>query len=288
MSSIERYERPASVETAVEILRGGDVTVLAAGTDLMVQTQAGRVEFSGTLMNILHIPEMKGISVANGEIRLGALTTIAEFMESDIVTEHLPALFESGDCFASGQLRNAGTIGGNIMNASPAGDTLIPLLIYDAEVELASKADGGIDRRRVALRNFLTGPGKTSAKKPELLTAVFVPVPSAGQRSRFYKFGARPALDISTISIGLAAVPVDGALIDVRVAFGAVAPTPIRATATEAAIEGCPIDEPALDLIAKVARQDAAPIDDVRGSAWYRQELIHNVIKRMLRDVAQM
>lgn len=284
---IEHYIAPTSVDQAAGILAAGDVTVLASGTDLMVQIEAGQRSFAKTLMNIQRIPEMKGITRVDGAIRLGALTTITEFMESDAVRQHFPALYEAGDCFASSQIRNAATIGGNVMNASPAGDTLIPLLIYDAEVELASKSGGALETRRIALHDFIIAPGRTIAKPGELLIAVHMPLPPDGMRSRFYKFGIRPALDISTISIGLAGVPANDGLADVRVAFGAVAPTPVRAPLTEAAIAGRVLDDAAIGEVADVARNEATPIDDVRGSAWYRRELIHNVIKRMLRDVAQ-
>ena len=284
---IRHYIAPTSVDEAAGILAAGDVTVLASGTDLMVQIGAGQRRFATTLMNIQHISEMKGITLGDGAIRLGALTTVTEFMESDAVRQHLPALYEAGDCFASSQIRNAATIGGNVMNASPAGDTLIPLLIYDAEVELAAKPNGALETRRIALRDFYTAPGKTVARPGELLIAVHIPLPPDGMRSRFYKFGIRPALDISTISIGLAGVPANGGLANVRVAFGAVAPTPVRAPLTEAAIAGRVLDDAVIGEIADVARNEASPIDDVRGSAWYRRELIHNVIKRMLGDVAQ-
>jgi len=283
---VQRYEVPASIDEATAILADGNATVLAGGTDLMPQSQAGRVTFGHTLVNITRIDELKGISKAGETIRLGALTTVTDFMNDEVVQRHLPALVECGDHFASSQIRNAATIGGNIMNASPAGDTLIPFLIYDAEVELASRPNGTLTTRRVPIREFFAGPGQTHAKPGELLVAVHVPVPPAPHFARFYKFGTRPALDISAISIGVAGVPEAGALTDVRVAFGAVAPTPIRAAGTERAIEGRTLDEAAIEEIATLARDEISPIDDVRATAWYRRELIHNVMKRILSDVS--
>lgn len=286
MSEIEHYLAPATLDEAAEALRGGEATILAAGTDLMLQAAEGRVAFKRTLVNITRLAELKGISVGGGEIRLGALTTITELMENAEVQKHLPALVEAGDQFASDQLRNAATIGGNIANASPAGDMLVPFLIYDARVELASKPDGKLETRAVPMAEFFSGPGQTVARADEIVTAAILPLPPAGQWSTFYKFGVRPALDISTISFGLAGVREAGALVQVRVAFGAVAATPVRAAKTEAALEGAKLDAESIARIAAVARDEIKPIDDLRASAWYRQEMMHNMIKRTLTNAA--
>ena len=201
--------------------------------------------------------------------------------------QHLPVLIEACDHFASDQIRNAGTIGGNICNASPAGDTLVPLLVLDACVELASMPESKLYRHCMPISTFFTGPGKTRKSLCELVTGVRIPIPGAHHVSRFYKHGTRPALDISTISIGIAAESHDGVLKNVRVAFGAVAPTPLRATATESALEGRHLDAATIEAAAIAARDEVNPIDDVRATAWYRKEMIHNMTKRMLENVAQ-
>jgi xanthine dehydrogenase FAD-binding subunit len=203
------------------------------------------------------------------------------------VREHFGILVEACDHFASDQLRNAATIGGNVCNASPAGDTLVPLLALDGEAELASKPDGNVRTRRVPLADFFVGPGKTVRALDELLCAIWLPLPPAGFTARFFKFGTRPALDIAAISIGIAGVRSGSALTHARAAFGAVAPVPMRAPRTEAALEGASLDEAAIARIAGVARDEVRPIDDVRASAWYRRELVFNMTRRMLADVAQ-
>lgn len=286
MTAIENYVAPTSLEQAAEVLRGGEVTILAGGTDLMPQSHAGRVKFKSTLMNIRRIPELRGISAQGSEVRIGALTTITEMMGNELVRRHFPVLVEAGDHFASGQIRNAGTLGGNICNASPAGDTLVPLLVLDASVELVSKPNGTLHSRVVPLNDFFAGPGRTRREANELLAAVRLPVPRPGFVARFFKFGARPALDISAISIGLGGVVRDGLLSDVRVAFGAVAPTPVRGPATEKALEGRALTPDAIAAAAAAARDEVTPISDVRASAWYRKELIHNMTRRMLENVA--
>lgn len=287
MSETKRYFAPDSLDQALACLRDGEVTILAGGTDLTPQGQAGRVKFKATLMNIRHIAQLSGITREGNDIRIGALATITEIMEHPLVRQHLPVLAEACNHFASDQIRNAATLGGNICNASPAGDTLVPLLVLDAQVELASMPEGEVINRSMALSSFFVGPGKTKCAAGELVNCVRIPIPSANHVARFYKHGTRPALDISTISIGIAGTRKDGALTQVRVAFGAVAPTPIRALQTEQALEGQPLDEAAIERIASVARDEVKPIDDVRASAWYRSEMIHNITKRILSHVAQ-
>ena len=227
MSEIEHYVAPSSLEQAAEYLqRSGEVTILAGGTDLMPQSQSGKLKIKHTLMNIHRIPELMGITIEGGEIRIGALATITEIMQSELIQKHLPILVEACDQFASDQIRNAATLGGNICNASPAGDMLVPLLVLDAEVELASKPNGSLTRRRLPMSEFFVGPGKTRRGPAELLEGVRIALPPAHHYARFFKFGTRPALDISTISIGIAGVLNTGTLSNVRVAFGAVAPVP--------------------------------------------------------------
>ncbi len=287
MTTLDNYVAPTSLEQAVEQLQElGEVTILAGGTDLMPQSHAGRVKFKRTLMNIRRIPELRGISLEDGAIRIGALTTISELMEHPLIRSRLPLLAEAGDHFASAQIRNAATVGGNICNASPAGDTLVPLMALGAQVELCSKPDDTLFCRSMPLPEFFVSPGRTRLAEAELLGAVRVPLPPEGFTARFHKFGTRPALDISAISIAIGGVLSNGVFSDVRVAFGAVAPTPLRGAATEQALEGRRLDEAAIAAAAQAAHDEVHPISDVRASAWYRKEMIRNMTKRILEDVA--
>ncbi len=285
--AVEEYWAPASLPAALEHLRGGDVTILAGGTDLMPQYHAGRVTFKRGLMNIRRVPELHAIERDGHGVRIGALCTIGELLRDPVVRTHFGILAEACDHFASDQLRNAATIGGNVCNASPAGDTLPPLLVLDAEVELAAKPNGRVETRRVPLADFFVGPGKTVRAASELLCALWLPLPPAGFVGRFFKFGTRPALDIAAIAIAIGGVRSGNTLTHARVAYGAVAPVPMRAPRTEAALDGATLDEAAIARIAAVARDEVRPIDDVRASAWYRRELVFNLTRRMLDDVAQ-
>jgi len=289
LEAVERYLAPTSLVQALAALRdSGGATVLAGGTDLMPQGRAGRLQPTRTLLNIRRVPGLDAVEVDGGTLRVGALASIATLLVHPLVRQHAPLLAQAADHFASDQIRNAATLGGNICNASPAGDMLPALLALDAEVELASLADhGSVRHRRLALDGFFTGPGRTRREAFELLTAVRTPLPARGHVARFYKTGTRPALDISTISIAFAARRDEaGRLYGVRVVLGAVAPTPLRARRTEALLEGQAIDDALAERAAAGAAEEATPIDDVRGSAWYRRELVHNIMRRMLDDVA--
>jgi len=288
MQGIEQYKAPTSLEEAAGILRAGNVTVLAGGTDLMPQAQAGRMHLQPVLMNVRRVPELRGIAEQGGAVRIGALVTITELLESALVRERLGMLWQACDHFASDQIRNAATVGGNLCNASPAGDTLVPLLALNARVVLASKPNGTLQTRRVPLAEFLLGPGRTCRAPAELLAAVEVPLPPAGFAGEFYKHGTRPGLDIAAISIAAGARRDGAVLRDVRIAFGAVAPTVIRAPRTEAALEGHPPDAATLEAAAQAALAEIHPISDLRASDWYRRELIHNMLKRVLAHVCQL
>ena len=286
--AVERYLAPTSLTQALAVLaESGGATVLAGGTDLMPQSRAGRVKFARTLLNIRRVPGMDMVEVADGKLLLGALVTISTLVDHPLVRDHAPLLSQAADHFASDQIRNAATLGGNLCNTSPAGDTLTPLMALDAEIELVGlDGTGVLQSRWLPLDGFFTGPGRTQRKPNELLRGVRLPVAPDDQKVAFYKAGVRPALDISTISIAFAARRRDRAILhDVRLALGAVAPTPIRARRTEALLEGKALTAELVRVAAASAASEATPIDDVRASGWYRKELVLNMTQRILEDV---
>jgi xanthine dehydrogenase FAD-binding subunit len=288
MSEIENYLSPHSLNEAVMAMANKDVTVLCGGTDLTPQTDAGQREYTSTLMNIRRIEGLAGVELTDDKIRIGALTTVTEIMEDPLINELAPVLVEASDQFASDQIRNAASIGGNICNASPAGDMIIPLLVLDAAVELASWQDGVVQTRLVPLDKFFTAPGRNVKQDNELLTAVIFDKPASSFVAHFRKSGPRPALEISTVSIGIGGELNNGLFNNVRVAMGAVAPTPIRARSVEAMLEGNPLNTENIKTAAESAGKDATPIDDIRASAWYRDHLVRvfteEVLNRVLED----
>jgi CO/xanthine dehydrogenase FAD-binding subunit len=286
MSMIEHYFAPTTVAEAAKLLHDGATTILAGGTDLTPQTASGRLQFAPSLMNIQRIGDLRGVSTGDGRVRIGALTTVNTVLEDRWLRERVPVLTAAADHFASSQLRNAATIGGNLCNASPAGDMIIPLLLLDADVLLASWSDGDVSVRTVGLADFFTGPGATVRRADELLTAVEFAEPAVGFTAGFLKSGPRPALEISTVSMGIAGVWDGDMLTGVRCAMGAVAPTPLRAGQTEALLEGRKLDEGLITRAAETAAGEISPIDDLRASGWYRTHLIRIFARRLLTDVA--
>ncbi len=287
MSEITNYLSPCSLDDAVRALADGDVTVLCGGTDLMPQMEAGQREYASTLMNIRRIEGLAEITLTGDTCRIGALTTVSEILTSQLLDEVAPVLVAAADQFASDQLRNAASIGGNICNASPAGDMIIPLLLLNAVVELASWQDGAIQTRLISLHEFFKAPGKTVRQNNELFAAVLFDKPPPGFVAHFCKPGPRPALEIATVSIGIGGVLEDGVFSDVRAAMGAVAPTPIRARRVETTLEGLPLNADNIRAASVSAGEDATPIDDVRASSWYRDHLVRVLTKEVLNDVLE-
>lgn len=287
MSVIENYIVPNSVEEAVEALAGGAATILAGGTDLMLRGEAGKSETPPTLMNIRRIAEIRGITEAGDIIRIGALTTITDLLADDIIAARLPSLGDMADQFGSNQIRNMATLGGNVCNASPAGDALVPLIVLDARVELASKSAAGMQTRTLALADFITAPGKTEIRPDEILVSVNIPVPAPGFVAGFRKVGPRPALEIAVVSVAIGGVLENRILKNVRVAFGAVAPTPIRGAKTEAVLGGRALDAETMAAAGAAAEEDISPISDIRATDWYRKHLIRVMTEDILNHVIE-
>ena len=284
--NVQDYKVPTSIAEAAQLLQPGEATLVAGGTDLTPQTEAGVRQFAATLINIQRIEEMRGISIENGRYRIGGLTTVTDILESEMLAAGVPVLVEAADHFASPQIRNASSLAGNLCNASPAGDMCIPLLILNAQVELVSWSNDSVSIRTVALSDFFTGPGKTVLRADELLTAIDFSQPADGFTATFQKSGPRPALEISTVSMGVAFTLDEGVLNGVRVAIGAVAPIPLRATATEAVLEGQTPNENIIEKAVEAVQQEVTPIDDLRASAWYRKHLTGVYIRRALSHAA--
>ncbi len=284
MQEITTYLAPRRLDEALQAMADGDATVFCGGTDLSPQTESGVRQYQAKLLNLRRIEGLCGIDAGANEIRIGATTTVSEIRASAALAEIAPVLVEAAERFASEQLRNAASIGGNICNASPAGDMIPPLLVLGASVELACVQGGAVQTRRVPLDRFFVGPGKSVKLPQELLVAVVFDRPASGFKARFRKSGPRPALEISTVSIAVGARVAGGRLSGVRVAMGSVAPTPLRARKVEAALQGRPLDAATIAAAVEAAAEDAKPIDDVRASAWYRSHLVKVFVEEVLDD----
>jgi CO/xanthine dehydrogenase FAD-binding subunit len=285
MQEISTYLAPRRLDEALQAMADGDATVLCGGTDLAPQTESGVRQYTAKLLNIRRVEGLGGIEAQGAQIRIGAVTTISEIRRNPTLAEIAPVLVEAAEHFASDQIRNAASVGGNLCNASPASDMSPPLLVLGASVELACWQGGAVQTRRVPLDQFFVSPGKTVKLPQELLTAVLFDRPAADFVGRFRKSGPRPALEISTVSVALGARVANGKLSAVRVAMGSVAPTPLRARHVEAALEGKPLDAPTIAAAVAATVDDAKPIDDVRASAWYRGHLVRVFLEEVLNEV---
>lgn len=276
---------PRTLTEAYDLLADGDGwQPIAGGTDLMVQITGELVPPPERVLDLWGLDELRGIAVENGELMIGALTTYTDIRRSTVVREVLPELIQAAATIGAAQIQNRGTIGGNIVNASPAGDTLPILLATDARIVLGSRRG----EREVAAAEFWTAYRKTARLPDELVLRVRIVLPPERQ-VRFRKVGTRRAQAISKVVMALAwqHAQDDGApWRKVRLALGSVAERPIRATQTEAALEGrAPTAEVAERAVA-VLRSEIQPIDDVRSTAEYRLRVAGNVLRRLLHDEA--
>jgi CO/xanthine dehydrogenase FAD-binding subunit len=259
------------------------LTPIAGGTDVMVRITGEIGEPPVRLLDLWRLDELRGIASDGEAITLGALTTYTDIRRSAACREHLPALVEAAATIGAAQIQNRGTVGGNIANASPAGDTLPVLLALDAEIEVG----GSRGERTIRAADFWVAYRRTALAPDELILRVRIPV-AGGREARFRKIGTRRAQAISKVVMALAWRERDGgsgrAWSDVRLALGSVADRPIRAGKTESLLEGrAPTPETA-DAAAASLAAEIAPIDDVRSTADYRRAVAARVLHRLIRD----
>jgi CO/xanthine dehydrogenase FAD-binding subunit len=230
------------------------------------------------VLNLWGLDELRGIDVRGDVLELGALTTYTVIRRSDACRTHAISLADAAATIGAAQIQHRGTIGGNVMNASPAGDTLPVLLALDAVLVLGSAAG----EREVPATEFWPAYRQTAARPEELLVRVRIPI-VADREQRFRKVGTRRAQAISKVVVA-ATWRGQGEWRDVRIALGSVAPTPIRIAAAEAALEGRPRDAASIDAAVAALASAIQPIDDVRSTAAYRREAARRVVRRLLAD----
>ncbi|HEX5021506.1 MAG TPA: xanthine dehydrogenase family protein subunit M [Candidatus Binatia bacterium] len=274
------YFEPKTVSETLSLLEryGAEAKVIAGGTDVMVDIKFK--EEPGSLVNIKKLPGMTGIRENGGSVRIGALTSIRELETSALVREKLPVLWEASHQFASLQVRNTATIGGNICRASPSGETLAPLLVLEATGKYVF-ADGD---KSQPFTSFFQGPGKSVLGAKGLLTEIEVPYPAAGSKSVYLKHAVRGAMDIAMVGVAVMITPdaAKNTMQDVRIGLGAVAPTPVRAPKTEALLRGKTLTAALLKEAAALAASESSPITDQRSSAENRRWIVEALTRRGL------
>lgn len=281
MQSLE-FKSPGSIQEACRLLDATGSRPIAGGTDVIPQMRDGRFQ-AGTLVDISRIPDLSYVKQINGEIAIGSTTTHTMIVDSPLIQARARFLAEVSGIVGGVQTQNRGTLGGNIANASPAGDTLPVLLALDATLDLVSQSG----ERPLALADFLRGPGRTAILSGEIIRQVrFAPL-AQGAQSLFLRLGNRKGMLISVVSVALVLeLDAAGRVRDCRIALGAVAPTPIRCREAEAILLGRPVDAGLIENAAAAAEAASRPIDDVRASAAYRRHIVRVLVRRGLKQLA--
>lgn len=292
--------RAKSLSEALKLLAAepGLWRPLAGGTDLMVLFEAGKLSHKKHL-SIWGLPELHGMKMSAKGLRIGALTSFGEIRDSALVKKKYPLLVRAACEVGAVAIQNRATIGGNIVNASPAADSPPALLVYDAELEIASLSQ----KRRVAYRDFHQGYKKMQLEPDELVTAIFLPKALAGTVQYYRKVGTRRAQAISKVCVAATArleagtgagasrggdgkrAPRQAAapfMDDVRIAIGAVAPMPLRCHATEAVLRGQDLSPALIKSALESLLREIAPIDDIRSTADYRRAVAVNLVEEFL------
>ncbi len=270
--------RPRSLDEAVRQLQEDPALVPTAGcTDLMVRGPEA-LHRMDRVIDLLGVPELRGIREVDGGLEIGATTSFSEIRSSAAVRAAFPILAEAAALVGGWQIQNRATLGGNMANASPAGDSLPVLLALDAVV-VAAGAGGP---REIPYFEFHAGYRQTALRPGEIVARVRLPYLPAGAFQAFRKVGTREAQSISKVVLAMTVRVEGGRIAELRLAAGSVAATPVRLRATEEAVLGLPPNPETADLAGREAAREVTPIDDVRSTAEYRRFALERVVRRLM------
>jgi len=278
-----RYYAPNSLAEASRLLRelGETASLFAGGTDLLVEIRE-ELRTCAHVIDIKKIPDLHELSFDEERgLRVGAQTTAREIEISPVVRTRYPNLASAVAALGSIQVRNRATLVGNICRASPSADTLPPLIADGAVLTIWSE-DG---ERSLPIERFFVGPGRTVLARGEIVAGVTIPPPRPASARIYIKHGRRKAMELATVGVAVSVDRHAGACADVRIALGAVAPTPIRALRVEAALRGNRVTPRLIAEAAEIAMSEATPISNVRASAGYRREMVGVLTRRALEAV---
>jgi CO/xanthine dehydrogenase FAD-binding subunit len=278
-----KLESPGNLQEGLALL-GNEPGVwrpFAGGTDLMVLLEAGRLPHKNYL-NIWNLPELRGIEVSAGQVTLGALTTYTEVQQEKVLQKEFPMLCQAASETGGLAIQNRGTLGGNIVNASPAADSPPALLAYDAELELVS-LEGA---RWVPYHGFHTGYKQMIIRPDELLTRIRLPRGAEKLQHYYRKVGTRKAQAISKVCFaGTARVRAEQ-IEDLRIALGSIAPVPLRCVKTEDALRGSELNQNTVERAKAVLANEIVPIDDIRSTSNYRHQVSLNLLEDFLQHLS--
>jgi CO/xanthine dehydrogenase FAD-binding subunit len=273
------YIAPGSLEELLTVLHhySGEARVVAGGTDLIPQMRLGKLT-PGILVDPHHLA-LTGITETKEGVYLGALVTHTQALTSPLLKQAYPALVNACQQVGGPPVRNRGTLAGNLANASPAADSALPLLVYDAQV-VVSRMSG---ERMLPLSGFYLGPGQTQLSSNEFIREIMLPKLPLRTMAVFLKLGNRQAMVIAVTSIAIRlSLDEAGQVNQARIALGSVAPIPLRAYQAETVLQSYPLDEKTIRLAAQSARQAACPISDLRATAEYRSKMVEVLTRRAL------
>ncbi len=276
------YHEPRSVDEATRLLDeiGKEASVLAGGTDLLVNMKMGK-KAPKHVVSLSRIEDLKGVKREQGSLTLGACVTAGELKEQEEIKAEFNGVCQSAGSLGSPLIRNLATVGGNIVTARPAADLPPSLMAYGASIVL--KKDKR--ERTIPLEEFFKGPGQTTIESEEILCGVLLKEPPPYSGGGYVKLGVRKALEISLVNVAafMALDGPNGPIKEARIVLGAVAPIPIRSPSAEAVLMGERPDDALFERAGNAASNDAKPIDDFRGSAEYRREMVKVLTRRALK-----
>jgi len=282
MADLSEYYQPQSLTAALELLAKSDgkLKPLAGGTDIVPAMGKGELNAEG-LVDLSKIPDMRQIRIDGSEIKIGSLVTFAQIDSSPLIRERASLLADAAAAVGSPQIRNSGTIGGNIANASPAADTVTALVTLDAEAKLDSIAGS----RRVLVSELLCGPGRTKILPQEIITEITFSVPPIGSKTGFIKLGRRKALAIARMNLAIIYILDEERISFARVGLGAVGPNPRRYTVLENSLLGQKPSESLIEVFAIEAKREVTRVLGSRPSAVYKCEAVKGIARDLLRKL---
>jgi len=280
------YCAPASLQEAIAAMAAhqGSASLLAGGTDLIVMMRARRKR-PDLVVDVKKIPELSELRIDAAGLTIGASVSCRRVFECAQVAERYPGLADSARLIGGIQIQGRASIGGNLCNAAPSADTIPTLIAYGAVANVAS----GNTVRQVPIEEFCLAPGKTVLERDDILVSIFVPAPPSRSGTRFLRFIPRNEMDIAVASAA-ALVELDEAgqnFRSARIAIGAVAPTPLFVAEAGDSLAGKPVNEESILAAARIARNAARPIDDMRGTVEHRLQLIETLSRRALADAVR-
>lgn len=284
MRELEFYE-PKTIEEACALLAKfkGKARAMAGGTDLLVQLKSGWLDLAA-VVNLKKIKNLKGITFTRkAGLMIGALVTWTELLESKHVLKNYPVLYQAAETIGSFQIRNVGTLVGNICHASPAANGAIPLLVYEAQCVVR----GPKGERILPAEKIFSGVQKNSLRSGEILTEIRLPLPPSKAKGTYYKFALRKAMDLATVGVGTLVSTHNGTFDEVRIVLGAVGPKPFRARGAEKVLMGKSIEDGLIRKAADKAAGESSPITDIRGTKEYRIELVKELTFRAVSESAR-